>query len=385
MIQEKALDGSKIQTKVISTTLDDALYEVVGTKFGYAPDTLNGLVGVDIESGLVEVQLTPEKKTKMKFGKYLVSRGFDDKIVRDGSSKLKASVEMIKGAALSFTTNGEEAMEVYEEGPHSCMSHCSAVQVYDGVDICVAYVKVGGRILARALATTNPEDKMHSRIYGNKDMMQPLLEKAGYSCDGSWEDLTVARIEHGSTYWAPYSDEGMGYEHDGDRLILSHCGEGGASTDGLLGRVCDNCREAMCDDDRYWSEYHEQDMCESCYDEQHVYIESMSNSYAIDDDDIVEIRCEYYHTDDLCWSEAEQEWLLEDDAIYSEISGDYHSEDNLTMAIVNVDTLEEELVPTEECQQIDDRERVSQWVWDEIAEEYEKSVSDQLELELGDD
>lgn len=405
MWQKTALDEREIPIgHQISTTLSDVLSDTKlfpGTNRHKAFKKLAGITGVDLESGLVNVQLTPKKKTQMKFGKYLHGRGFDADTCREASSKLRASVEMYKGAKLSFTENGDEAVEVYENGPHSCMAHCESVRAYDSVDICVAYVKIGERIVARTLVSCNQEEKIWMCIYGNNDIIRPLLDAAGYS-RGEFEGLTIKAIECRDSYYAPWRDDDLGYIVDGDRMKISCRGEGGSSTDGVLGRSCDRCEGVCHEDDTYWSDFYEEQMCGDCHIDLHVYIDYLGESFAIEDSNIVYIDHDYYHIEDsnivcinhdyyhiedsdtICYSEHECDWILKDDATYSEYDKDYFLTDDVVKAITKLDG-EPEICHPDFCVELENEEGEEVWVHDDISSEYEEWVIDhikQLKLEF---
>lgn len=393
MWQKTALDEREIPIgHYIDSTLSDVLSDP--TLFPkvcrrVACKKLAGITGVDLESGLVDVQLTPEKKTQMKFGKYLHGRGFDADTCREASSKLKASVEMIKGAKLEFTRDGDEASDVYENGPHSCMAHNESVRSYDSVDICVAYVKIGERIVARTLVSCNQESKVYVCIYGNKDIMKPLLEEAGY-VEGNFEGLTIEAIESRGSYYAPWRDDSLGYTLDGDRLLISSTGEGGSSTDGIIGTSCERCGVICHTEEMYWSEYHEETQCENCHEELHVYIDHMGDTFAVEDQNIVCINYDYYHTDDcdtICYSEHHAEWLLCDDAIWSEYAEDYYKADDVVEAITKLDE-DTEVCHSDHCVELENEEGEEVWVHDDIASAFEEHVAElckQLKLDLEED
>ena len=393
MWQKTALDEREIPIGLsIDSTLSDVLSDPTLFPYGcrrIASKKLAGITGVDIESGLVDVQITPEKKTQMKFGKYLHGRGFDADTCREASSKLKASVEMLKGAKLEFTRDGDEASDVYVDGPHSCMSHCESIRSYDSVDICVAYVKLGERIVARTLVSCNQESKVYVCIYGNRDIMKPLLEEAGY-VEGGFEGLTIEAIECRGSYYAPWRDDDLGYILDGDRLLISNTGEGGSSEGGTLGTPCERCGDNCNTEDMHWSEYHEEQQCENCHNELHVYIDHLGESFAVEDDNIIQINNDYYHTEDydiICYSEHENEWLLRGDAVFSEYEEEYYKADDVVEAITKLDE-DPEMCHSDHCVELENEEGEEVWVHDDISSAFEEHVAElckQLKLDLEED
>tara|TARA_R100000541_G_scaffold51481_1_gene58943 strand:+ start:316 stop:1497 length:1182 start_codon:yes stop_codon:yes gene_type:complete len=390
MWQKNALDERELQVgHQIITTLSDVLSDTElfpGTSRFRASKKFAGITGVDLESGLVEIQISDQKSTKMKFGKYLHGRGFDADTCREASSRLRASVEMVKGAKLLFTENGDEAVDVYKNGPYSCMAHCESIRAYDSVDICVAYVKIDDRIVARTLVSCNQEEKIWMSIYGNNDIIRPLLDAAGY-VSGSFQGLTIAAIEHRDSYYAPYRDDDLGYIVAGDRMVISCRGDGGQSTDGVLGRSCERCGEVGHEDEMYWSDYHEEQMCLDCHSDLHVYVDYLGDSVATEDENIVCINHDYYHVEDyetICYSEYECHWILREDATFSDYDEDYFLTYDVVEAITKLDG-EPEICHPSNCVQLENEEGEEVWVHDDIASDYEEWVIEhikQLKLEF---
>jgi len=389
MWQKTALDEREIPIGCnINSTLADVLSDTKlfpGNSNVVASKKFAGITGVDLKSGLVNVQLTPMKRTQMKFGKYLHGRGFDADTCREASSKLRASVEMYNGAKLLFTKNGDEAVEVYKHGPHSCMAGCESVRAYDSADICVAYVKIGDRIVARTLVSCNQEEKIWLSIYGNGDIIRPLLDKAGYF-KGDFEGLTIAAIEYRDTYYAPYRDDGLGYIEEGNRLMISYSGEGGNTTNGLLGISCERCGCICHEEEICWSDYFDEYMCEDCHSDLHIYVDSLCESFALEDDNIVRINYDYYHIDeeDICYSDHEGDYILKDEATYSDYDGDYFFTNEVVEAITKLDG-ETEICHPDNCVELENEEGEEVWVHDDIASAYEEWVPEQLNLELEED
>lgn len=160
------------------------------------------------------------------------------------------------GDTLHFATTGEEMVEVYENGPDSCMASCASeyasnphhpVEVYAAGDLQLAYLKdAQGNITARALVW--PEKKLVGRPYGDDMALIAALEEQGYARP-DWSSLNGARllkIPHRGGYVMPFIDGGQRYdEHpDGKHFkIGGNCSAG--NTNGLDRRpdegICDHC------------------------------------------------------------------------------------------------------------------------------------------------
>lgn len=291
-----------------------------------------GLLDYSKETGLVEVALTKEKKCSMKLGRFLKKLSFPDAEVRDYSSRLRAIVKQMQGASITLATTKEEILRVYQEGPHSCMQYSQAVRVYAGPDTAVAYVEIEGKILARTVVVTNEDiGKQWVRIYGNSDLIVPLLLKEGF-VKGSLEGCHLSKEEDSYEIVCPYLDDGMQVTVHDDSLEISKYGEwSGGSQSGYLGMcTCDDCDTPVSEDNICYSEHLDQRLCESCYDECHVYVDGYT--YHIEDENIREVDGTYYRTDELIYSEHEGEYFHEDDVQYSDYHEDYYKNEDIVEA-----------------------------------------------------
>ena len=80
MTQERALDGSYLYGRVDQDTLESIFH----------PKLPRGLIGLDLETGLVKVALNNTGKVAyMKLGKLLRKLGCADDVVRNKSSELR--------------------------------------------------------------------------------------------------------------------------------------------------------------------------------------------------------------------------------------------------------------------------------------------------------
>lgn len=342
------------------------------------PATVDGILGVDLTTGLVLVQTCKRKQQYMKFGKYLRKSGLSDEVVRDKSNELKCSIQMYKGVELKFTASSEEAEEVYARGPNSCMAGMSCVQAYYSENISVAFVEVEEEILGRAVVCTDPDLGLrYSRIYGNEELLRPLLEKAGY-VEGNLQGCHLARIEeYGGRVYCPYLDCGSGVDDCGSYLLISEYGEHSATnTGGYLSTPCEECQELCSEDELMFCDYEGQYMCSCCWDSCHVLVDG--SSYHEDSDEIVQTGDgDFIVSGSARHSEHEGEWFHEDDVTYSDYADDYYKNSEVVTAIVGVEDLR-----TSECHR-DDCELASTglWVHDDFIEDYELAHGSQLEME----
>lgn len=78
--------------------------------------------------------------------------------------------------AVKFATTPEEIVEVYANGPESCMQGMEAVEVYGAGDFAIAYMEdaASGEYASRALV--NQKTKVFGRIYPDDSDLGPQLE-----------------------------------------------------------------------------------------------------------------------------------------------------------------------------------------------------------------
>lgn len=163
--------------------------------------------------------------TSMKPGKFL-KEFFSDKLTDPQIADLAAAFRAdALPPELSFATTADEIERVYDTGPESCMRKPGVwkpgknpVRAYAGHGLAIAYIKRRDKITARALCW--PENKIHSRIYGDAITIQKLLKEAGYTNTYSsdimnrWCGARLTPIElpeykacdGGKVYSLPYGD-----------------------------------------------------------------------------------------------------------------------------------------------------------------------------------
>jgi hypothetical protein len=357
MIQRMALDGKQLSTEVM---LPPILDEVLGK--GFIP---RGLVDLDEETGMVKVAVTAKKTQFMKLGKLLKKVGEHEEVCSKLSGKLKATLLALKGAELEFTSDGDEAYDVYSEGPYSCMKNMEAVRCYDSDDVAIAYVRIEDRVVARTVVCINEEIGLqYICIYGFEMLLKPLLERAGY-VEGSLDGCKLALIEEYGKILCPYLDCGSNVSV-GDRwLEVDSCGEYSArDTSGFLGEECGHCEEMFSEDSLSYSEHSEVSLCESCFHDCHELVDG--TYYHTDSREIVETRGgDWIMADEACYSETLNGYMHEDDCTYSDYSEDYYYKDDVVMAITNVDYPEGEPCCKDDCTLYNHK-----WIHDDIIDEY---------------
>lgn len=208
---------------------------------------------------------------------------------------------------LKLAETAEEIERVYVDGPRSCMAgDCFATEVhpttvYAAGDLALAYIENGdGEPSARCLVW--PEEKIRSRIYGDRERLEEALDRAGYE-NGSLAGARIRKVRdsYRGTYILPYIDGARAVRDDGDYFVIdpaggicaesthgfafaghcASCGEGINRREDLIehdGRLyCDYCADMyllLCEEcyeytDRDWAretpdgEYY----CTECYDE----------------------------------------------------------------------------------------------------------------------
>ena len=230
--------------------------------------------------GMVAFTESPEKgvadrQTRQRPGTYL-QRFYADVLSADEIQKLARDYAgRFEDNVLLLANTADEIERVYVEGPRSCMSGKPSeysspfhpVRVYAAGDLAVAYVMRGGSIVGRALCW--PQEKKHSRIYGDEDRLGPLLRAAGYR-SGSLRGARLLRERaNGGGFVCPYIDHDFSVEDRGDFLHIS--GDIRAeNTNGLIdieeGEYCPHCEERSDPDDFYYMEDLGESWCESCAD-----------------------------------------------------------------------------------------------------------------------
>ena len=367
MYQDYDLENNTISRIWFSGDLVNILQKM---GFSYAP---KGLIGVNLRENKVIVQ-SRGKTIEMKAGKFMLKAGFGDAASRAFSESISAQSALMSGAELQMTTNGEESYDVYNDGPNSCMSGDSSVRAYDGVDVAVAYVEVEDRIIARAVVNLN--DQKYLTIYGNSSVLKPLLLEQGFVF-GGLEGCTIDLLEGGNGYLCPYIDDGaVNADILGDRLLLTKNGFYHVqNTSGTLEDTytCEECDASVHEDEGMFDEHREMTLCESCYDDCHVYVDG--SNYHIESDEIVCLHNgDYAIMDEAIFSEYDNEYYHCDDVTYVEHIECYYPNDEVVDALCDPEELGDDVRALDNCTKFD-----GEWVCDEYLEDYKALLAEEEE------
>lgn len=130
--------------------------------------------------------------TEMKIGKYLkkYGTGLTGTEIGDMVAKWNAFFGVTE---MQFTTTGDEVMEVYANGPGSCMSgpqseelYPSGLRAYAGKDLCIAYIERKGKPTARSVCW-KAKGIYLNYVYGDLSRFRSAATKAGIRSAGSSE------------------------------------------------------------------------------------------------------------------------------------------------------------------------------------------------------
>lgn len=206
-------------------------------------------------------------------------------------AELKHIVDGLKDSGtLLFARTTKEVVDVYLQGPRSCMAHPieeyesseygrHPVEVYGDSDIAIAYVREAGAITGRCVCW--PERKLYSRIYGHsggEHSIKNLLEKAGWKYATNLAGARIRKIKLGkNSVLMPYidgldivgelkSDKGeylrLGIQRGDDATRARYHAQftGGVSSDGES--MCHNCGDYA----EHGQDFDGRFMCDECAD-----------------------------------------------------------------------------------------------------------------------
>lgn len=303
-------------------------------------DTLKAFAGFDIETGDVKVCMKAGQVASMRVGKWLRQCGFTEAEANELANHIKSAVKAESEYELMLAETEEEIVNVYINGPNSCMSgsmgdcEMHPAAVYASPDFAVAYTKRDDKIVARAVVTKDdPNGKYYSTTYGNSSLLTRLLKKAGYE-PGTWRTWEGKRLQRIESSWdagqfiCPYLDIGDSLRDAGDWLIVDDCGYLRAdSTRGLTGygEWCPNCEEYVEGEFEY-VEMEDQHVCRNCIEYRYVWSDYHDG---------------YIHEYEAVWSEFESTYVH--DAYVHELSnGELVGERNVAEAMEYYGLLEDD-------------------------------------------
>ena len=171
--------------------------------------TASNKVAVTLENPHFE----QDRQTIMKFGRFL-NRTCNDILspneIRDITTMTMGQYEY----SFHWAETEDDIIWVYENGPESCMgkeadefdSSVHPVAAYDSPDIAIAYVTDGNnRVIARTCCNVN--DKQYNRIFGEKSVIAPFLNDAGYTVNiDALIGCRLKPIEDDDGFVGPYVD-----------------------------------------------------------------------------------------------------------------------------------------------------------------------------------
>lgn len=314
-------------------------------------------------------------QTRTRPGKYLTQ--FFSNVLSESDIKYWAERQVAAAtcvAELKFIENDDPDgwVEVYENGPQSCMRGSRSVKVYalPGNGLRLAYLEADDQIVARSIvvdATNDDKVKGWVRIYSTEQRwetsMLQMLIAAGYDTRTNMNGVKIKLIDAGHRgFVCPYIDYGEGGEQtvsadESKGVLIIGGGDWEATcTDGYVngGYECDECgADGLDEDDVTYVESTEQNLCSDCLDNHFtyaygsrewknyypegecIYCESDSewyhqDHYAKHDIMYVESRDAYYHIDDCVCCDVgkrEGEWVHINDFDTDHISGEIAHED----------------------------------------------------------
>lgn len=240
---------------------------------------------------------------------------------------------------LDETELGNEWERVYRDprGFSSCMMNMSrAIRFYalPGNGLSLAYLTHNGErdgdVVARSIC--NKGRKSYVRCYGDNRLAQALASIYGmqYSPYEAMQDVRCRARTDNNRLIAPYLDGDMAIDwNDGDsECTIVESGRFAAqSTEGYVETdttTCDCCGDRYDSDDLTYSDYHEENICDSCVEEYYVRaIVGSGSSDLIHLDNAVEINDDWYLSDDAFlesmgfrYVDGSNEWFHKDDVVY---------------------------------------------------------------------
>lgn len=286
-------------------------YQAIPDHFAHVAMSNGAMVAYtqNVEKGERDIQ------TLMRPGRYF-QKYYSDVLSPDEINDLAKKID--NSMTLRFATTGEEVVEVYQNGPRSCMrypnvhhswyyGHIHPCSVYgDESDLILAYLgngepgQPGFRATARALI--DKRSNTYMRVYGDETRIRDCLREAGFKPTDTFESARIKRIEddHGNGYIMPYIDGEADYcRFDGNMFVIGEYGEIRAQS------ICGTTEE----EDRNFCEYHEEYTNENL-----VYIRNLNQYWSQSAADNHAFYCHGYgdhFSDDECAFDVDGETYSE--------------------------------------------------------------------------
>lgn len=258
-----------------------------------------------------EAKLRADVSTRISVGRFIKKfwPDTDDNRVRRLVNEYR---EWLGCRTVLFTTDPDTIVDVYANGPRSCMRGMDCVEVYgNSPDLALAYLGTPEDASARAIVW--PDRKVYVRIYGD-DLLGMELERLGYS-HGDLEGARVRRIEHYGRIVMPYLDgpQCVDYSSDNRYMVIRESGDfDAANTNGYCSPVtrCFFCGESSSEDELYTANDGE-DVCSACIG---------TNDYEATSRQYVWARVSERYSDehdvrrrsDCWWSTYHESWISDD-------------------------------------------------------------------------
>jgi hypothetical protein len=320
-------------------------------RLAYTRDERSAMHGGDSD---IKAQVTT-------IGKYLTRHFPDapDYLIRDIAAKFTYGGKTVITKDMSVMVNA------VINGPHSCMSSEFNIEcddredrhpyaVYDpslGWGMAVR-TDTDGMVLGRCLVHESDEGKGFVRSYkrerdgrshsGTDESIEAYLQGLGYAKWRGWPDHTrVMRypLRRDIGFLMPYIDGHCQQVIEDDDVfrISGYDGTAATNTCGIINGytcTCDDCGAGFHDGDGAWTGVHEENhVCQNCLENDYTYAYSRrGNEYYIRNDDVIEVRGDYYHTSYLSDNSIVElhdgEFEHSDHAIYVDSEDAYYYEDD---------------------------------------------------------
>lgn len=274
-----------------------------------------------------------DRQTRVKVGVYL-TRFFSDVLTPNEIQHWSRLANMsAESAEIQFAKTTDEIVDVYLNGPDSCMSenvgHYSSdihpVSVYGDSDLQLAYIRKPSAYHENAIACRAlvwPEKMVYGRVYptperyngeardiarAEQESLILNLERIGYR-SGSFNGAKIRAIcDSDDSYVMPYLDGGYNLTQSGAWFVFDKNGTITANnTNGLTdlsGMICERCEDSVHEDYTQTvyvgtNGYH-QTWCEHCSGNHAFHCEGYGEAFC-DDMESVSIGHETYS---LRWAE----------------------------------------------------------------------------------